>query len=146
MISRYTLKKVIWPFILAQNLTNLVYMALAWYLSDFIALNTGVEVPQSIGMVNLVLVAGVQGFDQFAGGLGTAVLMTYLMRICLDEFKAAHYAIGSGLMSVTGLFAGVLSGFLAGWLGYSWLFGISFLSSVPAMLIIPFLPRMEERD
>jgi PAT family beta-lactamase induction signal transducer AmpG len=146
MISRYTLKKVMWPFILAQNFTNIVYMALALHLSQFIAINTGVEDPTGIGGANLALVALTNGFDQFAGGLGNAVLMTYLMRICLKEFKAAHYAIGSGLMSFTGIFAGIFSGIIAGWLGYAWLFGLSFIASIPAMVLIPFLPYLDDKE
>lgn len=144
MISRFTLRKVILPFLLAQNLTNVVYMILALALANYVTLNTGVDDPQSIGSTNLLGVAFVHGFDQFAGGLGTAVLMTYLMRICLTEFKAAHYAIGTGLMAVSGLFAGVASGFLASWLGYGYFFGISFLLSIPAMALIMFVPYLDE--
>jgi MFS transporter, PAT family, beta-lactamase induction signal transducer AmpG len=143
MISRYSLKKVMWPFILAQNFTNIIYMSLALHLSSFLALNTGAAEPVGLGTYNMVLVACTHGFDQFAGGLGTAVLMTYLMRICHKDYKAAHYAIGTGLMAVSGLFSGVASGFIAGWLGYAWLFGISFAVSIPAMLLIPFLPRIK---
>lgn len=145
LISKYSLKKMIWPFILLQNLTNIVYMFLAIHLNKYIILNTGFANPESIGTFNILLTAGVHSFDQFAGGLGTAVLMTYLMRICDNEFKATHYAIGSGLMNLSGLFAGILSGFIAGWIGYAWLFGISFIFSVPAMLFIPFLPYLEEK-
>jgi PAT family beta-lactamase induction signal transducer AmpG len=142
MISRYSLKKLMWPFILAQNFSNVLYMAIAMHLASFIEINTGAAEPVFMGVSNLVLVACTHAFDQFASGLGTAVLMTYLMRICHKEFKAAHYAIGSGLMNVSGLFAGVLSGFIAGWLGYAWLFGLSFVVSIPAMLFIPFLPKL----
>ena len=145
MISRFSLKKVIWPFILLQNLTNLVYMTLAIHLASFISMNTGAENPTSIGTLNLAITAAVHSFDQFASGLGTAVLMTYLMRICHAEFKATHYAIGTGLMNLSGLFAGISSGFIAGWLGYAWLFGISFVFSIPAMVMIPFLPYLKEK-
>lgn len=140
LISKYTLKRTIWPLILTQNATNLIYMGMAFYLMPFIQINTGQADPVSIGALNLALVAAVHAFEQFSGGLGTAVLMTYLMRICRKEFKAAHYAIGSGLMNVSGLFAGVSSGFLAAWLGYGWLFGCSFLAAAPAMILIPFIP------
>jgi PAT family beta-lactamase induction signal transducer AmpG len=85
-------------------------------------------------------VAATHGFDQFSGGLGTAVLMTFLMRICLKEFRASHYAIGTGLMSVSGLYAGVISGFLTSWVGYGYFFGISFLLSLPGMALIFWLP------
>jgi PAT family beta-lactamase induction signal transducer AmpG len=143
MISRYTLKRTIWPFLLAQNLTNIIYMLLALKLNQFVILNTGAETITPIGSPNLLLVASVHAFDQFAGGLGTSVLVTYLMRTCLSEFKAAHFAIGTGLMNISGVLSGVVSGFLAGWLGYGYFFGISFLASIPGMLLIFFVPFLD---
>ena len=141
MISRHGLKRVIWPFLLAQNLTNVVYMLLAAGLAPYLAANTGATRPLFIGAGNLVLAAGVHGFDQFASGLGTAVLTTFLMRICKMEFKAAHFAIGSGLMSLGGIVAGVSSGFIASWLGYSGMFGVSFLISIPGMMLLFWVPK-----
>ena len=135
LISRLSLGRVLFPFLLAQNGSNLVYMVLAFSLKKYLILNTGNADPVSIGTLNLTAVAAVQGFDQFAGGLGTSVLMTFLMRICKGEHKAAHYAIGSGLMSISGLFTGVASGFLAARFGYAVFFGISFLLSVPGMVL-----------
>ncbi len=146
MISRYTLKRTIWPFLLAQNLTNIIYMLLALKLNQFVILNTGAEMITPIGSLNLLLVASVHAFDQFAGGLGTSVLVTYLMRTCLSEFKAAHFAIGTGLMNISGVLSGVVSGFLAGWLGYGYFFGISFLASIPGMLLILFIPFLESNN
>jgi PAT family beta-lactamase induction signal transducer AmpG len=140
MISRFSLRKTIWPFLLAQNVTNLLYMALAFYLGRFILINTQAEAVAPIGHFNLVLVAAVHGFDQFAGGLGTSVLVTFLMRTCLPEYKAAHYAIGTGLMNLSGVFSGALSGFLTAWLGYGLFFGLSFLASIPGMALALFVP------
>lgn len=145
-ISKYSLKKTIWPFLLAQNFTNLIYMFLALFLSNYLIINTGAENVVPIGNFNLFLVASVNAFDQFSGGLGTAVLMTFLMRTCLPDFKAAHYAIGSGLMNICGVLAGVVSGFLAEWLGYGIFFGISFLASVPGMAMIFFIPFLETEE
>ncbi len=142
-ISKCGLRKTIWPFLLAQNLTNIVYMLLAFQLSDYVALNTGAESPTPIGSINLFLTATVHGFDQFAGGLGTSVLTIFLMRTCLPAFKAAHFAIGTGLMNISGVFSGVLSGFLAGCVGYGYFFGISFLASIPGLLLIFFVPFLE---
>lgn len=142
-ISRLSLKTTILPFLLLQNGTNLIYMWLAFHLQHYISVNTASVSPEFIGTVNLTFVAVVHGFDQFAGGLGTSVLITFLMRICKGEFKAAHYAIGSGLMNLTGLFAGTLSGIIAAKLGYGWFFGVSFVASIPGMaLAIPLLPRL----
>lgn len=140
MISRFTLKKVIFPFILAQNLTNIIYMGLAFHLNRFILLNTGSDNPVSLGALNMAATAAVHAFDQFAGGLGMAVLITFLMNLCQKSHKAAHYAIGSGLMGLSGMFSGIISGFIASWFGYPILFAVSFLISIPAIAVIPFLP------
>ncbi len=143
LISRYTLRRTILPFLLAQNLTNVIYMLLALSLNEYIILNTGADVVTSLGNLNLSLVGLVHGFDQFAGGLGTATLMIFLMRTCLPQFKAAHFAIGSGLMNISGVLSGVMSGFLAEWLGYGYFFGISFLASLPGMSLLFFIPFLE---
>ncbi len=141
MISRYGLKRVIWPFLLAQNLTNVVYMLLAQGLSHYLDVNTGAAHPAFMGAYNLALFASVSAFEQFASGLGTAVLTTFLMRLCKMEFKAAHFAIGSGLMSLGGIVAGVSSGFIASWLGYSGMFLVSFIISIPAMVLLFWVPK-----
>jgi PAT family beta-lactamase induction signal transducer AmpG len=140
MISKYSLGRTIWPFLLGQNLTNLVYMALALYLGPFLALNTGAQEVTPIGSGNLFFVALAHAFDQFAGGLGTSVLVTFLMRTCLPDYKAGHFAIGTGLMNLSGVLAGVAGGFLAERLGYGYFFGISFLASIPGMALIPVVP------
>lgn len=145
MISRYTLKKVLWPLLLAQNITNVLYMFLAIILKKYIELNTGADTITPIGGSNLLMVASVCGFDQFAGGLGNSVLITILMRSCLPEFKAAHFAIGTGVMNVSSVISGVMSGFLAGWLGYWPFFGITFLATIPGMLMVFFIPFLDEK-
>ena len=118
-------------------------MLLALKLQKYVILNTAAEVVTPVGNANLFLVASVHAFDQFAGGLGTSVLVTFLMRTCLPEFKAAHFAIGTGLMNVSGVLSGVGSGFLAEWLGYGHFFGISFLASLPGMFLIFFTPFLD---
>ncbi len=143
LISRTSLKKMIWPFLLLQNLTNVIYMLLALQFAGVIAINTANPTPAPASLSLLTAIALVHGFDQFSGGLGTAVLMTFLMRICRPEFKASHYAIGTGLMSLSGLYAGVVSGFLTAWLGYGLFFGISFLLSIPGMVMVFFVPIQE---
>ncbi|MFP4418265.1 MAG: MFS transporter [Chitinivibrionales bacterium] len=139
LISRLSLKKVMWPFLLAQNLTNIIYMALALSFTSLITANIANQSGVSPGMWGIVSVAAVHGFDQFAGGLGTAVLMTLLMKISAGPNKTSHFAIGTGLMNVSGLFAGVASGFLASWLGYGYFFGVSFLVSLPGMVFVVLL-------
>jgi PAT family beta-lactamase induction signal transducer AmpG len=68
------------------------------------------------------------------------------MRTCLPEYKAAHFAIGTGLMNLSGVLSGVLSGFLAGWLGYGMFFGLSFLASIPGMVLLFFIPFVDSGE
>ncbi len=145
LIYRYSLRKMIIPFLLLQNGTNLLYMWLGFDFQEIIARNAIIAEPVFMRITNLIKFASVHGFDQFAGGLGTSVLMTFLMRMCKGEYKAAHYAIGSGLMNLSGIFAGALSGLIASRLGYGWFFGISFLAAIPGMvLIIPLMKTINE--
>jgi hypothetical protein len=44
-------------------------------------------------------------------------------------------------MSLGGIFAATSSGFIASWLGYGNMFGISFLISLPGMLLVFFIPQ-----
>ena len=78
-------------------------------------------------------------------GLGTAVLMVYIMRCCDPAHKAAHMAILTALMSVSFTIAGVCSGFLAEAMGFAHYFLFTFLVTIPSMALIFFLPHLDER-
>jgi PAT family beta-lactamase induction signal transducer AmpG len=69
--------------------------------------------------------------------------MVYMMRCCQSEFKAAHMAILTALMSVGFTVAGVSSGFLAEWLGFTHYFLFSFLATIPGMMLLPFIPYLD---
>jgi len=76
----------------------------------------------------------VHGIDNFTSGLGTSVLTVFLLRICLPQYKAAHYAIASGLMSVFGILGGVYAGQCAQHFGYALTYLVSFGASVPGLI------------
>ena len=129
LISRHGLRRWIWPFVLAQNVLNLLYMVLAYF-------PTGTQ----LGMPMLTVLIAV---EEFGAGLGTAVFMVYLMRCCDPAHKAAHFAILSALMSVSFTVAGVASGFLAEAIGFGPYFGFTFLATVPMMALIFVIPRLD---
>ena len=138
LIARYGLRRCIWPFVLAQNVLNLLYMALA--LHERAALHGGPGGPVPIGLVTALIVA-----EAFGAGLGTAAFQVFLMRTTRPSFRAAHMAIATALMSVSATLAGVASGFLAAWLGFPLYFGLTFLATVPSMALIPFVPQLSRR-
>ncbi|MBN1608314.1 MAG: MFS transporter [Polyangiaceae bacterium] len=126
LIARHGLHRWIWPMVVSQNMLNLLYALLA--------------LPQS--HAGLPLLVGVISFESFGAGLGTAALMVYIMRCCRPQFKAAHMAILTALMSVSFTVAGVCSGFLASSMGYGLYFLFTFIATLPAMILIPFVPHL----
>jgi PAT family beta-lactamase induction signal transducer AmpG len=132
LIARHGLRRWMWPFVLAQNVLNLLYVWLA-----------ALDRPAEVG---LPLLTGIIAFEQFGSGLGTAVFMVYLMRCCDPGHKAAHMAIVTALMSVSFTLAGVASGFLASELGFARYFFFTFVVSVPSMALIVFLPHLDGRE
>jgi len=129
LIARSGLKRWFWWFILAQNLPNLAYAGLA------------LVAPQLGGTVAPgVLAGGVICFDELGSGFGTAVLMVYLMRLCLPEHKATHFAVLTALMSLSFTFAGAASGFIAEAVGYQSYFVFTFVASLPMMILGAFAP------
>ncbi len=139
LIAKKGLDKTIWPIILAQNFTNLIYAALAYkyyYLVGHID-----QVQANLYLSGLVIL-----IDNFASGMGSALFTVYLMRTCKIEYKTSHFAIVTGLMTVSSTFAGVLSGFLASSLGYPIFFLISFFASIPSMALIFFIPFLNNKE
>jgi PAT family beta-lactamase induction signal transducer AmpG len=49
-------------------------------------------------------------------------------------------------MNISGVLSGVVSGYLAEWLGYGYFFGISFLASIPGMVLILFSPFLDSEN
>jgi PAT family beta-lactamase induction signal transducer AmpG len=131
LISKQGLRKWIWPFVVAQNLLNLLYVGLA-YASGW-----------GLGITFATVVIALERIGE---GLGTAVFMVYLMRCCSPSHKAAHMAIATALMSVGYTVAGAYSGFIAEATGFRLYFLLSFFATFPAMLMIPFLPHLDHRE
>ncbi len=89
------------------------------------------------------ILTSVIAIEAFGAGLGTAVFMVYIMRCCRTEYKAAHMAILTALMSLSFTIAGVLSGFLAEAFGYTLYFGFTFIATVPGMLLLFVVPYLD---
>lgn len=141
LIARDGLRRWIWPFVLAQNLLNLLYVGLA--LLPWTWFPVGAEsLPASL---ELTVVTGAIVAEHFGAGLGTAVFMVYIMRTCDPAHKAGHMAIVTAVMSVSFTIAGVGSGFIAAQIGYAWYFAFTFAATIPAMALIPFIPYLDGR-
>lgn len=77
--------------------------------------------------------------ESFAGGLGTAAFLAFLMAVCDREGATLQYAFLTSLFSFTGRLAGAVSGLGAEHWGYAGYFGITFLVSLPALALLPWV-------
>jgi PAT family beta-lactamase induction signal transducer AmpG len=136
LIARYGLGRCIWPFVLALNSLNFLYMLLALKYR-FILDN-----PEA-GRADFLLVCLLISAEAFGAGFGNAAFTVFIMRTTKASYKAAHFAVGTGLMNVAGTMAGVVSGFLAAAVGFPVYFGLTFLLTLPNMALIPFLPYLD---
>ncbi len=139
LIARYDLKRCIWPFVLALNSLNFLYMLLALKYRYIL------ENPDA-GRADFLLVAVLISVESFGAGFGNAAFTVFIFRTTKPAYKAAHFAIGTGLMNVAGTMAGVVSGFLAATVGFPVYFGLTFLLTIPNMAMIPFLPYRDREE
>lgn len=125
-ISRYGLKKCIWPMALAISLPNLVYLYMAYAL------------PENIYVINACV-----GIEQFGYGFGFTAYTMYLMLFSNGEYKTSHYAICTGFMALGMMLPGMASGWIQEMIGYQHFFIWVMICCIPAFLIIPFLKIKE---
>jgi PAT family beta-lactamase induction signal transducer AmpG len=137
LIARFGLKRCIWPFVLALNSLNLLYMAMAWHYRHIL------ENPDS-GTASFWLVCLLVSAEALGAGFGQSAFAVFIMRTTKSQYKAAHFAIGTGLMNVASILTGVVSGFLAQALGFVVFFGVTAIATIPNMLLIPFLPFLDQ--
>ena len=124
VISRWGLRRALFPLTFIQSLAIPAYAWLAWAMP-------------SVWWVGITV-----AFEQAAAGLGTAVLMVFLMQRCQGSYQATHFAIGSALMSVAATIVGGFSGFLAARVGFVEFFLLAFAAAIPSLWLALRLPAV----
>jgi PAT family beta-lactamase induction signal transducer AmpG len=123
LISRYGLRRCIWPLVIAMHLPDLFFVYMAW---------------QQPG---LAMAYPLVALEQFGYGMGFTVFTVYLMYSAEGRYKTSHYAISTGIMALGMMLPGFASGWLQQAAGYRAFFIIVCLLTIPGMLTIPFLPE-----
>jgi PAT family beta-lactamase induction signal transducer AmpG len=131
-IKKKGLKRSIWPLTILMNFNIWAYIWLAWHR------------PSAATASGLAVIAVIHCYEQMAAGLGNAVLLVYLLRTCKPEFKASHYAVGSAIMSLFSTFFGGFGGVMVEKMGYLNLFILAFCASIPAMVLMFWVPIKDE--
>ncbi len=143
LISRYSFKKMIWPCLISQNIFNLVYMGIAIFYSDIYFEGALEDRPAHMGSANFYIVSFAIAVESFGAGIGTAAFMVYIMRCVKASYKASHTAFWTAIMSIGVLLTGPISGALAKDFGFSTYFALSFLITIPSMILVFFVPYLD---
>ncbi|MBW4683524.1 MAG: MFS transporter [Komarekiella atlantica HA4396-MV6] len=126
LISKYGLKKCLFPMALALNLPDVFYVYMAYTKPS------------------LTLVYPLVSLEQFGYGVGFTAFSVYLMYICHGEYKTSHFAISTGIMALGMMLPGLISGYLQKALGYPLFFVLVCLLTIPGMIALFFIPLKEE--
>lgn len=127
-ISRYGIFHGVWFLGLLQAVSNLGYAFVDWF---------------NLGRFGLY---GASVFESFSGGLGTAAFLAFLMNICQKEHATVQYAFLSSTFSLTGRLVGGISGLGAEQFGYGAYFALTFIMSMPAYLLLPWVKSWIQED
>jgi PAT family beta-lactamase induction signal transducer AmpG len=127
-ITRYGIFLGVWLLGLLQAVSNLGYSLVQWL---------------DLGRYGLY---GASMFESLSGGLGTAAFLAFLMNVCQKEHATVQYAFLSSVFSLTGRLIGGLSGLGAERYGYGNYFALTFLLSMPAYLLLPWVKQWIQED
>lgn len=128
LISRFGLKKCIWPMAITLHFPDIFYVYMAY-------------TQPNIGLA-YILVA----LEQFGYGLGFTAFMVYLMHIARGRYKTSHFAISTGIMALGMMLPGFISGYLQEAAGYRMFFVIVCVLAIPGLLTILFIPKDEKHE
>lgn len=126
VVAKYGFKKTLWPLVICMHTPILLYVWAAYTRP------------------HLAAVYGVVAVDNFGYGFGLAAYMVYLMLVSqTTKYKTSHYAISTGIMALGAMGAGIASGYLQEWLGYARFFVACTLCTIPATLVLFFIPMYD---
>lgn len=123
-ISHFGLKKTLFSLCCVFNIPFLAYVFLSWVQPD-----------------NMWLVGGSIIIEYFGYGFGFVGLTLFMMQqVAPGKHQMAHYAFASGIMNLSVMMTGAVSGYLSDALGYKYFFVFALCATIPAFIITWFVP------
>lgn len=104
-VSRWGLKKMMWPMAMSLTLPCLCFVFLAAFQPD-----------------SYLLISTCVALDQFGYGFGFTSYMLYLIYFSEGEFKTAHYSLSTAFMALSMMLPGLIAGYIQELTGYVWFF------------------------
>jgi len=122
VVSRFGLKRLLWPMIITMHVPNAVFILLA--LSQ----------PE-----NSYLIGSAVAVEQLGYGFGFTAYMMYMMLVAKGENSTAHYAICTGFMALGMMLPGMAAGWIQEKIGYVNFFWWVMLATLPSLVVTRML-------
>lgn len=147
LLSRVSLRRVMFPFGVLMTASHVAYVLLAWFQPS--GLQTlhfplfGADVAWSInGWAQVAIV-----FESFCYGFGSAAFFYYLcIYSAQSEYAASTYALAMAFMGFGWSIPAMFSGLLQQAVGYPWLFALTIPAALPGLLAILWLKFPETAE
>src|SRR5262249_11246638 len=112
-----------------QALSNLGYAAIAWLNPPLPTepVATLADALRAVAEPGRGLIYAASMLESFAGGLGSAAFLAFLMHVCEKEHAAVQYAALSAVFALSRDVAGAISGWATTRLGYAPYFVLTFI-------------------
>ena len=127
LVSRFGLKKCLWPMALALTLPCAVF---CWM---------SMAQPDPASHLNLILINACVFIEQFGYGVGFTSFMLYMMYFAEGPSKTSHYAICTAFMALGMMIPGMFAGALQEWMDYVgffwWIMGCCLVTLAVTALI-----------
>jgi MFS transporter, PAT family, beta-lactamase induction signal transducer AmpG len=118
LASRFGLRRLLWIFVIAIHLPDLVFVWLAYTQPT-----------------HFPLISAAIALEQFGYGFGFTAYILYMMMISRGTQQTAHYAICTGFMALGMMLPGMFAGALQERLGYPHFFLWVMLSTIPGFWV-----------
>jgi PAT family beta-lactamase induction signal transducer AmpG len=118
LMVRLRLYRALMAFGILQAVSNLTFMWLA-----------------AVGKSYPIMVLAV-GFENLAGGMGTAAFVALLMAMCDVRYSATQYALLSALAAFGRVYVGPAAGYIVDAAGWQVFFFITFLAALPGLVLL----------
>lgn len=122
LISRFGLRRMLWPMVLVMHVPISIFLALA------------VAQPQSFFLISAGLAV-----EQFGYGFGFTAYMVFMMMVAEGGRKTAHYAFCTGFMALSLMLPGMAAGWIEDHIGYPKFFLWVLVCTLPSFFAVSLL-------
>ena len=147
-IARTSLARALVPITILMTGTQPLYLLIA-----------GPSAPMSMGQFadapafflaglapSLTTIGVILMIEQICGGMAVAAQMVFLMRRCHPDHKAAHFAFGTAIYSLSQMVTGAYSGWVYEAQGPVVYFALACVACIPCLLLVGSIAGNEPRD